>query len=63
MGFLFRIFLIALGIYYLFKLLTGKSKEVPPKRETFASNPNEPSRHTDKSTKQEGEYVDFEEVD
>lgn len=64
MGFLFKIFLVAAGLYYLFKLLTGKKDiQEKPGNTQFKQDPSKPSHKTDNTSKSEGEYVDYEEVD
>ena len=65
MGYLFKIFLVALGLYYLFKLLTNKKTPADSNSSNtqFRKDPSQPSQKTDNSAKGEGEYVDYEEVD
>jgi hypothetical protein len=65
MGYLFKIFLIAVGVYYLFKLLTKKKTPMDNNSSNtqFTKDPSRPSQKTDNSVKGEGEYVDYEEVD
>ena len=64
MGFLFKIFLVALGVYYLFKVMTKKTPSGNQSANTrFRNDPSQPGHKTDNSAKGEGEYVDYEEVD
>jgi len=63
-GFLFKIFFIAVGLYYLFKLMTKKKPMDNNSGGTqFKNDSSAPGQKTDDTAKSEGEYVDYEELD
>jgi hypothetical protein len=62
MGQLFKIFIIALGLYYFFRLI-GKAIKGNDKKGPFDSSGNQGGSSQRGNDDNDDEYVDYEEID